>query len=601
VVLDILVPDIGELDEVDVVEVLVTEGDAVVGGDPVITLESDKASMDLPAPASGVVAEIAVRVGDKVTEGELVARLELAEAGTRPEESGGAEASRSEPGEPTLPTAEATRSQMATASTSESAPSVSEEHYDSDVLVLGSGPGGYTAAFRAADLGLRVVLVERYDTLGGVCLNVGCIPSKALLHLAEVLGEIEGLAEKGIEVGEPHIDLERMRAWKSGVVSRLTKGLAGMAERRGVRVVQGEGRFVDEHSLEVVGDDGPLRISFANAIVAAGSRATSIPGLPDDPRIWSSTRALELAEVPGRLLVIGAGVIGLEMATVFDALGSKVSVVEMLDRAMAGCDAELLKPLVRRVRRRYEGFWLATRVAEVRALETGLEVSFEGEKAPKSAVFDAVLVATGRRGNGDLIGLENLGLDADERGFVAVDSQQRTSVSHIFAIGDIAGEPMLAHKASHEGKVAAEVAAGGCAANEARAIPSVAYTDPEVAWVGLSEEEAQRSERKVEMGVFPWAASGRSLALGRHEGSTRLVFDPETRRLLGAGIVGPRAGDLIAEMALAIEMGADAEDLALTVHPHPTLAETLAQAAEVFAGTVTDLYLPRGRGAKAGG
>jgi dihydrolipoamide dehydrogenase len=470
--------------------------------------------------------------------------------------------------------------------------------YDTDVLVLGSGPGGYTAAFRAADLGKRVTLVERYATLGGVCLNVGCIPSKALLHLAEVLGEIEGLAEKGIAVGEQTLDLAKINAFKTGVVGRLTKGLAGMAKQRGVEVVQGTGQLAGPNELAVQSERGSRTITFEQAILAAGSRISRIPGIPyDDPRVWDSTSALELREVPKRLLVIGGGIIGLELATVYDALGAKVTVVELLDRLMTGTDADLVKVLERRIRRRYEDILLGTRVEKVEATPGGLAVTMRGstpkEEEPRRETFDAILVAVGRRPNGDSIGADRAGVTVTARGFVPVDARQRTNVPHIFAIGDLVEGPMLAHKASHQGKIAAEVAAGEKSAFDAVAVPAIAYTDPEIAWVGLTEEQASRDGRRIETGTFPWLASARSLGLGRTDGMTKLIFDPETRRLLGAGIVGPRAGDLIAEATLALEMGCDAEDLALTIHPHPTLSETVMFAAEAFAGTITDLYLPK--------
>ena len=464
-----------------------------------------------------------------------------------------------------------------------------------DVLVLGSGPGGYTAAFRAADLGRQVVLVERYPALGGVCLNVGCIPSKALLHVAEVLAAAEALAEAGVTLGPPKLDLARLRAHKDAVVGKLTGGLAQMAKQRGVTVVTGTGRFVDAKTLAVDTADGEARVRFEHAIVAAGSRGVALPGLPDDPRILDSTSALALEEVPGTLLVVGGGIIGLELATVFAALGSEVTVVELLDRLMPGPDPDLVRPLERRVRERWAGIHLETRVAAIEPRADGLHVRFEGAKAPPPARFDRVLVAVGRRPNGDRIGAEAAGLRVDERGFVPVDERLRTNVPHIHAIGDVARPPLLAHKASHEGKVAAEVIAGLPAAFDTTVIPSVAYTDPEVAWVGLGEAEARARGVEVEVARFPWQASGRALGMGRPEGLTKLIFARDTKRLLGAGIVGPHAGELISECALAIEMGADAEDVALTVHPHPTLSETVAFAAEVAAGTVTDLYLPRRR------
>jgi len=464
-----------------------------------------------------------------------------------------------------------------------------------DVLVLGSGPGGYTAAFRAADLGRQVVLVERHPTLGGVCLNVGCIPSKALLHVAEVLAAAEALAEAGVTLGPPKLDLARLRAHKDAVVGKLTGGLAQMAKQRGVTVVNGTGRFVDAKTLAVDTADGEARVRFAHAIVAAGSRGVALPGLPDDPRILDSTSALALEEVPGTLLVVGGGIIGLELATVFAALGSEVTVVELLDRLMPGPDPDLVRPLERRVRERWAAIHLETRVAAIEPRADGLHVRFEGAQAPPPARFDRVLVAVGRRPNGDRIGADAAGLRVDERGFVPVDERLRTNVPHIHAIGDVARPPLLAHKASHEGKVAAEVIAGLPAAFDTTVIPSVAYTDPEVAWVGLGEAEAKARGIEVEVARFPWQASGRALGMGRPEGLTKLVFARDTKRLLGAGIVGPHAGELISECALAIEMGADAEDVALTVHPHPTLSETVAFAAEVAAGTVTDLYLPRRR------
>jgi len=464
-----------------------------------------------------------------------------------------------------------------------------------EVLVLGSGPGGYTAAFRAADLGRQVVLVERHAALGGVCLNVGCIPSKALLHVAEVMAAAEGLAEAGVAFGAPRLDLARLRAHKEAVVGKLTGGLAQMAKQRGVTVVTGTGRFSGPKRLAVDTADGPVAIGFEHAIVAAGSRGVSLPGLPADPRVLDSTSALALADVPPRLLVVGGGVIGLEMATVYAALGSEVTVVELLDRLLPGPDPDLVRPLEKRIRGRWAGIHLATKLAAVAARADGLEVRFEGERAPAPACFDRVLVAVGRRPNGDRIGAEAAGLRVDAHGFVAVDERLRTNLPHVHAIGDVARAPLLAHKASHEGKAAAEAIAGLPAAFDTTVIPSVAYTDPEVAWVGLGEAEAKARGVEVDVARFPWQASGRALGIGRAEGLTKLVFARDTKRLVGAGIVGPHAGELISECALAIEMGADAEDVALTVHPHPTLSETVAFAAEVAAGTVTDLYLPRRR------
>jgi dihydrolipoamide dehydrogenase len=463
-----------------------------------------------------------------------------------------------------------------------------------EVLVLGAGPGGYNAAFRAADLGKQVVLVERHSALGGVCLNVGCIPSKALLHIAEVVGEARALAEHGVEFGEPRFDLAKIRAFKEGVVRKLTQGLAGLAKRRKVQVVQGVGRFEGPHLLRVEAADGATTISFEHAIIAVGSRAVRLPGLPhDDPRVMDSTAALALEEIPERLLVIGAGIIGLELASVFHALGSRISVVEILEQLIPGADPDLVKPLQKRIQTRYENVLLGTEVTAVEARDDGLHVSFEGEAAPAAGVFDRVLVAVGRRPNGDRIGAEAAGVNVDPHGFICVDAQQRSNVPHVFAIGDVVGPPMLAHKATHEGKVAAEVIAGSKAAFDAQAIPSVAYTDPEVAWMGLTETEAKERGVEIRKASFPWAASGRALGIGRPEGHTKLILDAESGRILGAGMVGPNAGELIAEAVLALELGADAEDLALAIHPHPTLSETLALAAELAEGTITDLYAPK--------
>ncbi len=467
---------------------------------------------------------------------------------------------------------------------------MSEERVD--VLVLGGGPGGYTAAFRAADLGLSVTLVERYERLGGVCLNVGCIPSKALLHAAKVLSDAEEAAAIGIAFGEPRVDLEALRESTATVVRKLTDGLAGLAKKRGVRVVRGTGRFTSPHELAVEGPDGGQTLAFSSCIIAAGSQPARIPGLPDDPRVMDSTGALALDEVPGRLLVIGGGIIGLEMATVYDALGARVTVVEMLDQLIPGCDPDLVAPLAKRIGRRYDAIHLGTRVAGVEAGDDGLRVTFEGDDAPDAVTVDRVLVAVGRRANGDAIGADAAGVEVDDRGVIAVDARMRTNVGHIHAIGDIVGEPMLAHKATHQGVVAAEAIAGQeGAAFDVRSIPAVAYTDPEIAWTGLTETEATREGVDHEVAVFPWAASGRALAMGRGEGRTKLIVEPGTRRLLGAGIVGVTAGELIAEAVHALEMGADAEDIALTIHPHPTLSETIGFSAEAAEGTITDLYL----------
>jgi dihydrolipoamide dehydrogenase len=467
---------------------------------------------------------------------------------------------------------------------------------EAEILVLGAGPGGYSAAFRAADLGKRVVLVERWATLGGVCLNVGCIPSKALLHAARVIAETREMAAHGLGFGDPAIDLDRLRGWKDGVVKKLVGGLAELARRRQVDVVRGDGRFLSAHQVEVAAGDGSrTTIDFTQAIIAAGSEAATLPVLPPDPRIMDSTGALELSDIPSRLLIIGGGIIGLEMATVYSALGSRVTVVELMDQIIPGADRDIVMPLQRRIQKAYEGVHLSTRVVAVEARADGLQAQFEGPKGGFSEGFDRILVAVGRKPNGRLIGAENTGVALDDRGHIVVDRQMRTSVPHIFAIGDVVGEPMLAHKATHEGHVAAEVAAGRSSHFDARAIPSVAYTDPEIAWAGMTENEAKAAGIKYGKGTFPWAASGRSLCLARDEGITKLLFEEGTDRIIGCGMIGPSAGDLISEVALAIEMGADAADIALTIHPHPTLSETVGMAAEAFEGTITDLYLPKRR------
>lgn len=590
--IEIKVPDIGDVDKVTVIELLVAVGDTVALDDGLITLESDKASMDVPATAAGTVVEVLVAEGDSVSEGDSIVRLEAVQAAAEPT----AEAESEDAAEAPEPEVKSAEPKSAADSAAASRSSTGGVDLETEVLVLGSGPGGYTAAFRAADLGKRVVLVERYADLGGVCLNVGCIPSKALLHAARVVDEAAGFREHGIDFGEPRIDLDKLRQWKDSVVGQLTGGIAGMAKRRKVEVVQGTGKLLDAHTLEVENGDGARRkIGFEQAILAVGSRVTRIPGIPyDDPRVIDSTGALELASVPERLLIVGGGIIGLEMATVYGALGSAVTVVELMDGLIPGCDRDLVKPLEKRLRSNYGATVLvATKVSEVKARKKGLEVSFDGDKAPEPALFDAVLVAVGRRPNGDQIAAEAAGVRVDERGFIEVDREQRTNVPHIFAIGDLTGQPMLAHKASHEARVAAEVAAGERSAFDARVIPSVAYTDPEVAWVGLTETEAKEKGIAYATGKFPWSASGRALGVGRKDGTTKLIFDPETKRLLGAGLVGLNAGELIAELALAIEMDCEAADVALTIHPHPTLSETVGLAAEAFEGTITDLYIPR--------
>ncbi len=563
---EIRLPDIGDFKDVPIIEVLIKPGQSVAKEEVILTLESDKATLDVPAPEAGVIGEVKVKVGDKVSQGALLASF--AEGGAAVAAAQAVE----RPAEPAV---------------------AAKVDFESDVVVLGAGPGGYTAAFRAADLGKNVVLVDRRPTLGGVCLNVGCIPSKALLHVAKVIDEASEMSEHGVAFGPPRVDLDALRAWKEGVVKRLTTGLAGLARQRKVTVVCGEGAFTSPHTLAVATADGERVIRFTSAIIAAGSEPAAPGFIPRDPRVWDSTGALELQSVPKRLLVLGGGVIGLEMATVYRALGSKITVIEMMDQLMPGADRDIVAPFAKRVEKRYEKILLETKVTAVEARPDGLHVAFEGKGGAGNEVFDAMLVSVGRRPNGAAIGAALAGVEVDERGFIAVDKQMRTNVPHIFAIGDIVGQPMLAHKASHEGKVAAEAASGHKSAFDAKAIPAVAYTDPEVAWVGVTESEAKAKGLAFGKAVFPWAASGRSLSLGRDEGLTKTLWDEQSGRLIGCGIVGPNAGDLIAEAALAIEMGCDAEDVGLTVHPHPTLSETFAMSAEAFAGTLTDLYLPK--------
>ncbi|MDX9766724.1 MAG: dihydrolipoyl dehydrogenase [Ectothiorhodospiraceae bacterium] len=571
------VPDIGDFKNVEIIDVLVKAGDTVKPEDPLITLESDKATIDVPAPAAGVVKALKVKKGDRVSQGSPI--LDLEAAGDGPRDAPVA--------------AEATPVKRAVAATAPSPAFTGQADIRAQVLVLGSGPGGYTAAFRAADLGLDVLLVERHEVIGGVCLNVGCIPSKALLHAAQVITEAESFAAHGVSFAKPEIDIRKLAAHKDGIVSKLTGGLKQLAKQRKVRIVRGVGSFVSPNALAVDGPDGRQVIGFEHAIIAAGSQAVKLPAFPwDDPRVMDSTDALRLDEVPKRLLVVGGGIIGLEMACVYDALGAKVTVVELSDGLIPGCDRDLVKPLEKRVKGRYENIFLGTKVTRAEASKEGVRVWFEGGKAPESDVFDRVLVAVGRSPNGHRIGAEHAGVAVDERGFIAVDAEQRTNVPHIHAIGDVVGQPMLAHKAAHEGKVAAEVIAGHKSSFDARAIPSVAYTNPEIAWMGLTETEAKAKGIVYEKGVFPWAASGRALSVGGEAGMTKLLFD-ENRRVIGAGIVGPNAGELIAEAVLALEMGADMTDLGLTIHPHPTLSETLCFAAEVAEGTVTDILAPK--------
>lgn len=559
---DVLIPDIGDFSDVPVVEIAVAVGDVVEIDDPLMMLESDKATLDIPAPFAGRVTEILVTVGDMVSQGTAVLRID-AEASDPPRPDD-AKASAASP------------------------PAAAEADIHAPLVVIGAGPGGYTAAFRAADLGKDVVLIERWDTLGGVCLNVGCIPSKALLHMAKVLEETRDLSAHGLIFEEQRLDLDAVRAWKDGVIGKLTGGLNGLAKRRKVRVLHGDASFTSPNSLSIEGPDGQQSLSFDQAIIAVGSEPVRLPFLPEDPRIIDSTGALELEDIPDRLLVIGGGIIGLEMAQVYDAFGARVEVVELMDQLIPGADRDIVAPLTKRISDRYSAIRTGTKVTAVEA-GSELTVTFEGPNGSETAKYDRILVAVGRTPNGGKINAEAAGLTRDGPGFISVDKQMRTKQSHIFAIGDVVGQPMLAHKAVHEGKVAAEVACGERVAFEPAAIPSVAYTDPEVAWVGLTEATAKAKDIKYKKGAFPWAASGRSLALGRDEGITKILFDPETGKLLGAGIVGPNAGDLIAEVGLALEMGADAEDLSLSIHPHPTLSETVALAAEAYAGTITDL------------
>ena len=590
--IEIKVPDIGNFDSVDVIDVLVKVGDTIAKEDSLITVESDKASMDIPAPQAGVVKELKVKVGDKVAKDSLILLLETAGA-----KSDVPEASQNKASSPAAEKiAEKSVEKIVTAPT----PAVAAGSNDTstEVVVLGSGPGGYTAAFRAADLGKKVVLIERYATLGGVCLNVGCIPSKALLHTAKVITEAQETAHHGVSFGAPKVDLDQLRSWKANdVVGKLTGGLASMAKQRGVTVVQGVGKFASPHQIAVTAADGKVTtIGFEHAIIAAGSQATKFPGAPDDERIMDSTGALALADIPKRMLVIGGGIIGLEMGTVYDALGTKVSVVEFMDGLITGCDRDLVRPLQKRMEKRFEAIMHSTKVSKIEAKKDGIHVSFEGENAPEGIqVYDRVLVSIGRKPNGKNIGAENAGVAVNEWGFINVDKQQRTNVNHIFAIGDIVGQPMLAHKATHEAKVAAEVIAGHKVEFVASVIPSVAYTDPEVAWVGLTETEAKAKGIEIEKASFPWAASGRALSIARTEGATKLIFDKETHRVIGAGIVGVNAGELLAEAVLAIEMGADAHDLGLTIHAHPTLSETVCFAAELKEGTITDMMPPKKR------
>ena len=603
---EVKVPDIGGHDDVPVIEVLVKVGDTVAKDQGLITLESDKATMEVPSSVAGVVTELRAKLGDKLNEGDVVAVIEPAGEGggdaakaAEPEKAennpaSGARASAEKP-------AQSAASSAATKEPAKPAPSAAAtakpgaHDFDCDVVVIGAGPGGYTAAFRAADLGLDTVLVERYPSLGGVCLNVGWIPSKALQHAAAVIAQAAHASEFGVSFAAPEIDIDKLRGYKESVVGKLTGGLAGMAKQRKVTVVQGTAKFASANALSIAGADGKSQtLSFAHAIIAAGSLAVKLPGFPwDDARIMDSTEALELTEVPKKLLVVGGGIIGLEMATVYRGLGSEVTVVELAPQLIPGADADLVKPLAARLKTQGVAVHLKTKVTEAKAGKKGIEVAFDGESIPEKKVFDRVLVAVGRSANGGKLDADKAGIKVGDRGLIPVDAQMRTNVPHIFAIGDLIGQPMLAHKATHEGKLAAEVIAGEKKEWVARVIPSVAYTDPEIAWVGVTETEAKDKGLKVGVGKFPWAASGRAIGLGRTEGFTKLVFDEATHRVIGGGIVGVHAGELISEIALAIEMGAEAADIGHTIHPHPTLGESVGMAAEVFEGTITDLYIPK--------
>jgi len=590
--MDIKVPDIGDFSDVSVIEVLVSPGDAVQKETPLITLETDKATMEVPSPQTGVIKSVKIKVGDKVSKGALILTLETTDQETTSKPEAPAEIQQSSgharQNPPTQPAGKTTVDQ----SISQKNSPCGDLH--ADIVVIGAGPGGYTAAFRAADLGKQVILIERYSTLGGVCLNVGCIPSKALLHAAKVITEAEDAESLGIVFGKPAISLDKLKTWKESVVNKLTKGLTALAKQRNVKVLQGTAKFITPYLMQVETGEHTQTVSFDHCIIAAGSNVARIPGLPyDDPRIIDSTGALKLEKIPKHMLVIGGGIIGLEMATVYSALGSNISIVEFMDQIIPGADEDLVRPLYRRIKNRYAAIYLKTRVTRVEAKKSGLLVSFEGDNAPAPQTYDCILMATGRRPNGFTLGAESIGIQINEKGFIQVDQQLRTNIAHIFAIGDIIGNPMLAHKAAYEGKLAAEIIAGHKAVFDARTIPSVAYTDPEIAWMGMTEREARQKGIEYEKSSFPWAASGRAISMARDEGLTKLIVDKKTRRILGAGIVGVNAGELIAETTLALEMGVDMEDISLTIHPHPTLSETVFFAAEMAEGTITDLYVKK--------
>jgi len=599
-VIEVKVPDIGDYSDVPVIEVLVAVGDTVKKDQGLVTLESDKATLEVPSAAAGVIKELKVKLGDTLSEGAVIALLETADAAAGATPAAAPAPAKAEAPASKPPVAPSHRAPAEPPAPKPALASGKPADIDCKMVVLGAGPGGYTAAFRAADLGLDTVLIERYASLGGVCLNVGCIPSKALLHAAAVIDEVAHAGDFGVDFGKPKITLDKLREYKEKVVGKLTGGLAGMAKQRKVRTVTGVASFVSPNELEIVGADGKTQLlRFEHCIVAAGSQAVKLPNFPwDDKRVMDSTDALELQEIPKTLLVVGGGIIGLEMATVYSALGSKVTVVEFMDQLMPGADKDLVKPLADRLKKQGVEVYLKTKATEVKADKKGITVSFEaaaeGEQPALGATsYDRVLVAVGRSPNGKKIGAEKAGVNVTERGFIPVDRQMRSSVPHIFAIGDIVGNPMLAHKATHEGKLAAEVAAGEKKEWVARVIPSVAYTNPEIAWVGVTETEAKTKGLKVGVAKFPWAASGRAIGIGRTEGFTKLIFDEETHRVIGGAIVGVHAGDLLAEIGLAIEMGAEAEDIGHTIHAHPTLSESVGMSAEIYDGTITDLYIPK--------
>ncbi len=573
--MQLLVPDLGDFENVEIIEVLVATGDIIAVDDPLITIETDKASMDIPAEVAGKIISLNVEVGGKVSTGSVVAEIEPITLSEDKENKNESKIKKSS----TTKNKEHSKNN-----------SIGNATHSAKLLVIGSGPGGYTAAFRAADLGVDVIMVEKWPVIGGVCLNVGCIPSKAFLHAAKVIDDAEAMADHGVTFEKPKINGKKLCEWKNGVIGKLTGGLQTMAKQRKVKVINGYAKF--ESANRVVLDNGET-IDFEYCIIAAGSKPAMLPGLPDDPRIVDSTGALELTPIPKKMLVVGGGIIGLEMACVYAALGTSISVVELADTLMPGTDPDLLRPFMKIIKKRYESIMVSTKVTGINASKSGIEVNFEGENAPSTATYDRVLIAIGRKANGDLIDAHKAGVSVDSRGIIEVDKQMRTNISHIFAIGDLAGGPMLAHKASHEAKVAAEVIAGEKSYFDARTIPSVAYTDPEIAWVGLTELEAKAQNIDYEKAQFPWAASGRALAIARSEGFTKLLFDKKTNRVIGGAIVGQNAGDLIAEIGFAIEMGSDASDISLTIHPHPTLSETIAFSSEAYEGTLTDLYIPK--------